>query len=103
MTTHLSARLTWHENGWNGRVCTHPTLNAACMVHEHVRDARRDDLEQLHRGKSFRELKKLSAYVPPCQRDANAFSSDTFIVTHEDPLPGRNLPSVDEEIHTYSS
>lgn len=103
MTTHLSARLTWHENGWNGRVCTHPTLNAACMVHEHVRDARRDDLEQLHRGMSFRELKKLSAYIPPCQRDANAFSSDTFIVTHEDPLPGRNLPSVEEEIPPYSS
>lgn len=103
MSTHLSARLTWHENGWNGRVCSQPKLNAACMAHEHIREGREDDLEHLHRDKPFAEVVRLTGYLPPCQRDANAFGADTFVVRHDDPLPGRNLPSVEEEMPAYSS
>jgi len=40
MTTHLSARLTWHDSGWNGRICQAPALNAGCMEHEPVREGR---------------------------------------------------------------
>ena len=50
MATHLSARLTWHEDAWNGKICSHPALNASCMVHEHVRKARKDDVEHVNRG-----------------------------------------------------
>src|SRR5882762_7786085 len=103
MTTHLSARLSWHENGWNGRVCSHPKLNAACMAHEHIREGRDDDLEQLHHDKPFAEVRRLTGYLPPCQRDANAFGSGEFVIRHDDPLPGRNLPSVEEEMPAYSS
>jgi exodeoxyribonuclease V alpha subunit len=53
MATHLSARLTWHEDAWNGRICRHPALNAACMVHEHVRNARKDEIEEAHRGEAL--------------------------------------------------
>ena len=95
MTVHLSARLAWHANSWNGRVCSQPKLNAACMAHEHIREGRLDDLEHLHRDKPFTEILKLTGYLPPCQRDANAFGPGAFIVKHEDPLPGRNLPSVE--------
>jgi exodeoxyribonuclease V alpha subunit len=103
MTTHLSARLTWHEDSWNGRVCKQPKLNAACMVHEHVRDSRNDELEDEHHDATFAAVLKATGYLPPCQRDANAFGADRYVVRHDDPLVGRSLPSVEEEVLPYSS
>lgn len=46
MTTHLHARLAWHGNGWNGRVCDAPHLNAQCIAHKHIRDSRDDEKER---------------------------------------------------------
>lgn len=102
MATHLSARLTWHEDAWNGRICRRPALNAACMVHEHVRNARRDDIEEAHRGEAIGVVRKNTGYLPPCQRDANAFGEERFFIRHDDPLPGRSLPSAEEEMPPYS-
>src|SRR5258708_5957404 len=102
MSTHLSARLTWHEDAWNGRICRHPLLNAACMVHEHVRNARKGDIEDARRGETFASVREKIDYLPPCQRDANAFGSERFSIRHEDPLPGRNLPGAEEEIPPFS-
>lgn len=102
MTTHLSARLTWHQDGWNGRICGLPLLNAACMVHEHVRDSRNDLIEQANRGQAIGEVRAKTGYLPPCQRDANAFGQERFSIRHDDPLEGRKLPSVEEEIPPFS-
>lgn len=27
MTIHISARMAWHMDGWNGRVCKEPAAN----------------------------------------------------------------------------
>ena len=42
---HLSARLAWHDSGWNGCICRQPHLNASCIVQEQIRDGHKDDLE----------------------------------------------------------
>jgi len=102
MATHLSARLTWHEDAWNGRICRHPALNAACMVHEHVRKARKTDVEEAHHGEALAVVRTKTGYLPPCQRDANAFGKERFVIRHDDPLEGRALPSAEEEIPPYS-
>jgi len=31
MTVRLSARLAWHDNGWNGRPCKNPGTNTYCV------------------------------------------------------------------------
>jgi len=31
MTTHISARLAWHDNGWNGCICRNPKTNTYCI------------------------------------------------------------------------
>lgn len=102
MATHLSTRLTWHEDAWNGRICTHPLLNAACMVHEHVRDSRKDGIEQTNCGKAISAVRAATGYLPPCQRDANAFGDQRIFIRHDDPLESRALPSVEEEIPPHS-
>lgn len=100
MTTHLSARLAWHDRGWDGRVCDAPHLNAHCIVHEHIRDSRDDDKERCAAG---RHLADLNGWLPPCSRDPVAYADRGFIITHKDPLVSRNLPSVSENIPPYST
>lgn len=102
MATHLSARLTWHDSGWNGRVCRAPGLNSACMEHEHVREGRDLSVETPHADCPLSRLKETTGYLPPCSRDTNAFGGETYVIRHDDPLPGRSLPSVDEELPPYS-
>ena len=31
MTVHISARLAWHEDGWNGHICRNPKNNTYCV------------------------------------------------------------------------
>jgi hypothetical protein len=33
MTQHLTARLAWHDDGWNGHVCRNPAANTYCVGH----------------------------------------------------------------------
>jgi hypothetical protein len=72
------------------------------MFHEHVRHARKGDVEEAHRGETFALLREKIDYLPPCQRDANAFGEERFSLQHEDPLAGRKLPGVVEEIPPFS-
>jgi exodeoxyribonuclease V alpha subunit len=37
MTTHLSTRLVWHDDGWNGNICQRPDLNVSCAMHKPTR------------------------------------------------------------------
>ena len=72
------------------------------MVHEHVRTSRDHSLENQHRGQAIGDVRAATGYLPPCQRDANAFGQDQFVITHHDPLEARALPSVDEELGSYA-
>lgn len=98
MTTHLSVRLAWHDRGWDGRICDAPQLNASCIVQQHIREGRDDVKERSAAGIALSELD----WLPPCSRDTGAFSPVGFVVTHNDPLEGRGLPSVDEGIPPHS-
>lgn len=31
MTVHISARVAWHDSGWNGRICQNPKANTYCV------------------------------------------------------------------------
>ncbi|MBI4589955.1 MAG: AAA family ATPase [Candidatus Rokubacteria bacterium] len=100
MTTHLSARLAWHDRGWDGRICDAPHLNAHCIVHQHIRDSREDDKE---RGAAGTPLAELDGWLPPCSRDPATYADRGFVIVHRDPLEFRKLPSVSEDIPPYSS
>ena len=100
MTTHLSVRLAWHDRGWDGRVCDAPHLNAHCIVHQHIRDSRNDEIERKAAGAVLADL---DGWLPPCSRDPAAYGERGFVIVHRDPLEFRQLPSVSEDIPAYSS
>ena len=37
MAQHLSLRVPWHDNRWNGNVCQHPCDNQSCMRLKNIR------------------------------------------------------------------
>lgn len=89
MTTHISARLAWHMDGWNGKVCSNPRENSYCigqhsypgeMIYE-----KRDLAEELkNSGKSFSDFKEIRK-IPPCMYSANAFGLDSYIAHSDAP------------------
>jgi exodeoxyribonuclease V alpha subunit len=75
MPTHLTARLAWHNDGWDGSVCRSPERNTYCIgcksfpgdVIARERDLKRE--QQL----AGRAGAKLEGYIPPCSYSYNAF------------------------------
>ncbi|MDD1498566.1 AAA family ATPase [Agrobacterium sp. CNPSo 3708] len=81
MTTHLTARIAWHNDGWNGRICSEPEHNTYCvgmksfpgdLIHRE-RDLER---EKACSGQAVCKLK--SEDLPPCIYSINAFGPDAI-------------------------
>ncbi len=76
---HLTARLAWHDNGWNGAICKRPECNTYCVgsqsfpgdVIARQRDTRR---EMANAGRRVASLD--GADLPPCVYSVNAFGDE---------------------------
>ena len=58
MTCHLSTRVAWHMDGWNGLVCQNPERNTYCIgpksyPGQMIREQRNLKLEQENVGVSM--------------------------------------------------
>lgn len=53
---HLSVRVPWHDNGWNGSVCNNPKANGACLILKNCALNRNDEQEQLFAGQLISNL-----------------------------------------------
>ena len=76
---HLTARLAWHDNGWNGTICRQPKCNTYCVgsqsfpgdVIARQRDTQR---EMANAGRPVTSLDGTD--LPPCVYSVNAFGND---------------------------
>ncbi|WP_456314822.1 ATP-dependent DNA helicase [Pseudomonas shirazensis] len=53
---HLSIRVPWHDNAWNGSVCNNPKANGACLILKNCAINRNDEQEQLLAGQLLNNL-----------------------------------------------
>jgi len=97
---HLSARLAWHDNGWDGCICQQPHLNSSCIFQENIRNDRDDDYERKHAGIHLSELSP--DRLPPCCRDTGAYAERGFRFVHADPLDRSFLSPVEEDVSPYT-
>ena len=77
MTIHMSARVAWHMDGWNGHVCQNPAANTYCVgTHsypgEMIAERRDLALEILDAGKCCTKIN----HIPACCYSINAFGSN---------------------------
>lgn len=69
MAQHISIRVPWHDNGWNGNVCNGPSCNNLCLRLKNIYENRNDEVEESLCGKGIKNNEdKL-----PCVGEGAAF------------------------------
>ncbi len=61
---HLTIRVPWHDNGWQGVFCNNPCGNTSCTILPRIATGRDDAHETEHAGASLEGLDR--AQLPPC-------------------------------------
>ena len=74
---HLSIRVPWHDNGWNGAVCADPVNNASCLRLGNIHERRDDSVEVGLRSRRIDEL--TPSQQPPCVAERATFMADSPI------------------------
>ena len=77
---HISIRVPWHDIGWDGRVCTAPRLNGACLKLKRIAESRNDEAEESVAGSSIKDLSQEK--WPPCIAERAGFMAP-FEYIHE--------------------
>lgn len=72
---HLSVRVPWHDNKWNGTVCNAPSKNGACLILKNCAESRNDDYEVEMAGMSLEVLQNEDKPLPPCIEERATFMS----------------------------
>lgn len=83
---HLTVRMAWHDNNWDGKVCCNPEGNTYCtgahsLLSGRIEKKKNTELEQKLAGKPVK-ANFTPASVPPCYWSINAFSNQEFEVEH---------------------
>ncbi len=74
---HLSVRVPWHDNGWNGSVCNNPKANGACLVLKNCALNRNDEQEQALAGQLLSNLSE--EQYPVCIGERATFMAPFYI------------------------
>ena len=81
---HLSVRVPWHDNGWNGTVCDDPKNNVACLKLLRIAERKDEVYEAGFSGHHFKDLRQEE--VPPCLQERVALMSPHgFVRSHSHP------------------
>lgn len=86
MGQHVTARLAWHDSGWNGHICNDPAANTYCVgSHSYPGGmiSERRDLDQ-ERGCAGQACSSLKS-IPPCIYSVNAFGKDALTAFADPP------------------
>jgi exodeoxyribonuclease V alpha subunit len=86
MAKHLTVRMAWHDNCWNGKVCQNPEGNTYCtgahsLLSGRIEKNKNTKVEQENKGKPI-QGNFTPESVPPCYWSINAFGDKPFDVEH---------------------
>lgn len=101
---HLTLRVAWHDNKWNGAICKDPENNTYCsgfnsLLSERIRRRKDENMEMeiANKGKSLNEID----YLPPCFWSVNLFGKDPIKAKHDNPA-APSLKPIEEELPARS-
>lgn len=86
MNQHLSVRVAWHQERWNGTVCRVASDNSFCLDLDRIREERDDEYEDTIGLTHFADLP--IDRLPPCRAESGAF------------MTGREIPQI--RSHPYA-
>jgi len=80
---HLTLRVAWHDNRWDGAVCLAPSRNCFCVVLDRIQEKREENKEERVKGRPRGELSE--DHLPPCVAESGGFmnpSQWTRVINH---------------------
>lgn len=100
---HVTFRVAWHDNKWNGAVCNNPLKNRYCSGFHSLLSERLRKRKELNIDKEidFQGLPVTGDYVPPCFWGINLFGDKSIIVKHDNPAEPR-LNLIEEDLPARS-
>ncbi|MHA1577254.1 MAG: ATP-dependent DNA helicase [Candidatus Thorarchaeota archaeon] len=86
MSKHLTIRMAWHDNNWDGKVCCNPEGNTYCtgthsLLSGRIEKIKKTTVEQGLKGE-YIQGNFDPENIPPCYWSINAFSDKPFDVKH---------------------
>jgi len=104
MTKHITVRMAWHDNNWNGKVCKSPAENNYCtgthsLLSARIQREKKTDIETQSAGK---KIDSFEDYIPPCYWSCNAFSKEAYDVEIEHPFDNIKAEAVKDTLQPYS-
>jgi len=84
----MTVRMAWHDNNWDGRVCSKPEENVYCVGNHSLLSERLARDRKLDLEKPETPIGELNGYLPPCYWSANAFSSINHDIEYVHPFKG---------------
>ena len=68
---HISIRVPWHDNGWNGTICKQPRHNTACLKLVNIAESKVEAEEEAMRGRPLKDMDP--AHLPSCVKERSTF------------------------------
>jgi exodeoxyribonuclease V alpha subunit len=102
-TNHVTFRVAWHDNKWDGSVCNDPLKNRYCsgfnsLLSERVRKRKEKNIEN---EKTYKGQPVSEEYVPPCFWSINIFGEKNIPVEHDNPADDK-LTHINELLPAHS-
>lgn len=71
---HISIRVPWHDNKWNGTICQCPKNNPFCMMLHNISERKDENKEETYAGKDWNSLKQ--DQLPACVGENGGFMNE---------------------------
>lgn len=101
---HISIRVPWHDNNWNGSVCCKPEGNPFCMALHNIATRKNVQAEESIAGTPWNKL--TPSTLPPCHGENGSFMNNcSYLRTFKHVYssgPHSNLLPTQIEIPPYS-
>lgn len=84
---HITVRMAWHDNNWNGKICADPEKNVYCvgthsLLADRIATNRNLEVEQEHKNNNVNNVKQEKNYTVPCFWSINAFGDHEIKIDH---------------------
>ena len=109
---HITIRVAWHDNKWNGKICKNPSENVYCvdnysLLSSRIQRRRNIEIEEKFKGKSISEVKNNSAYIPPCYWCINILGEEKHTIEDTHPFGDTSnefsvIPPLNEILKPFS-
>ena len=102
---HVTIRMAWHDNAWDGAICQNPEANSYCVGTHSLLSGRIEKNRDLkfEKDNPTAKLPTLSVdEIPPCYWSINAFGNSATSIQHTHVFSWLNIPAIPDTLEPHT-